>query len=215
MTSERAHGSPPSSAGNGRGPLPRSRTGRSRSHRSAGAALTVRVATTRDLPTVLAMRAALVADEARNTRRTFRVHRQGAAGRPDIDPSRGTTTQPHVPIGAKPRSANQLSEPGQITMIAFRDDTAVGLLRCILSGEPGRNGEGRYGFLASAFVVRSQRRAGVLRALVRAAEGWCASLGVRELRLRCSLDNAGGNAAWSALGYTPMALVRRRRLPVT
>ena len=49
-----------------------------------------------------------------------------------------------------------------------------------------------------------------LRALVHEAEAWCRLRGLGELRLHCTVENTEGNAAWAALGYDPVEVVRRR-----
>jgi hypothetical protein len=52
-----------------------------------------------------------------------------------------------------------------------------------------------------------------MRRLVRAALTWSASLGASEIRLRVSAGNASGNAAWQALGFETVQLLRRRVVP--
>jgi GNAT superfamily N-acetyltransferase len=62
------------------------------------------------------------------------------------------------------------------------------------------------------YVLPSQRRRGVLSALVAAAERWCAEQGITEMRLHVGVDNDVGNAAWQALGFEPAELLRVRSI---
>ena len=175
----------------------------------------VRRATTADVERVLTLRRALLAHE---TRRETSVPPQ-----PSTEAADGAAAVVDVgELEASPRDHRarslvhaQLSTDAQVTLLASLGDEMVGVLRCIISRDNGLEHDGAYGYLASAFVRPGHRRAGVLRALVTAADAWCVARGVREVRLQCSLNNSGGNAAWNALGFVPMATIRRRVLPDT
>jgi len=55
--------------------------------------------------------------------------------------------------------------------------------------------------------VPDERRKGVLRALLAAAETWCRRHGLAGMRLHCSLENAAARQAWEALGFQPAELL--------
>jgi GNAT superfamily N-acetyltransferase len=68
--------------------------------------------------------------------------------------------------------------------------------------------------LTTAYVLPAHRRRGVMRQLVDAAAAWSASHGVIDLRLRNAHDNTAANAAWEALGFSVVQVVRQRvRVP--
>lgn len=57
------------------------------------------------------------------------------------------------------------------------------------------------GYLEGWYVVPAQRRRGVGRALVRAAEAWARALGCREMASDALLDNERSHRAHRAIGY--------------
>lgn len=57
------------------------------------------------------------------------------------------------------------------------------------------------GFLEGIYVVPAARRAGVARALLRAAEAWAAARGAREFASDALLDNRESHAMHEALGF--------------
>ena len=69
----------------------------------------------------------------------------------------------------------------------------------------------RTAMLTTAYVDPAWRRRGIMKRLVDAAESWCVSHGVYDLRLRNSHDNASANGAWEALGFRIVQVVRQRR----
>jgi ribosomal protein S18 acetylase RimI-like enzyme len=152
-------------------------------------AVTVRAATPADLDVVLGMRLALLREEARSP--VFARPRRDAAQL------------------ARDLSAQQLASPAEVTLLAFAEDRPVGLLRATVSRGARLVSPSRYGFLTSAYVVPAYRRRGVLRALLRVAEGWCRARGLREVRLHCTVENEAGQATWARLGYQEAEIVRR------
>ena len=63
--------------------------------------------------------------------------------------------------------------PNETMLLAERDGRVVGILRCVdAPGSPLLLPE-RYCYVSSVYVVPAERRRGVLRALVAAAERWC------------------------------------------
>jgi aminoglycoside 6'-N-acetyltransferase I len=59
----------------------------------------------------------------------------------------------------------------------------------------------RIGYLEGLFVDRKDRRRGVARALVRAAEGWAQSQGAREMGSDTHPNDRASRATHRALGY--------------
>ncbi|MBC7894836.1 MAG: GNAT family N-acetyltransferase [Cytophagaceae bacterium] len=115
------------------------------------------------------------------------------------------------PIDAQLRSMTrkQLNAAGQVIFLAEVADEAVGILRCALQAPTEL--VARTALLTTAYVDPAWRRRGIMTRLVDAAEGWCASHGVRDLRLRNAHDNAAANGAWEALGFRVVQVVRQRR----
>jgi ribosomal protein S18 acetylase RimI-like enzyme len=114
---------------------------------------------------------------------------------------------------ARPLFAAQLSDPRCLTLLASIGDDAVGLLRCMLSAPNPLHQPARHAYVVSVYVVPEKRRRGVLTALVHAAETWCASHDVDEMRLHVGVENDAGNAAWKALGFKPAEILRVRKIP--
>jgi GNAT superfamily N-acetyltransferase len=165
---------------------------RAASARVAG--LVVRRATAEDVPALTALRLALLREEGKSP--LFAHPRADAAAR------------------ARQLSASQIAGIREAVFVAERQGSIVAMLRCVVSrGAPLVRGS-RHGLLTSAYVRPSARRQGVLAALVKAAEEWCRSRGLRELRLHCTVENIGGNAAWTALGFTAAEVLLRREIPV-
>lgn len=153
----------------------------------------VRRARAGDLDAVVAMRCALIESSSenpinRNLRRDFRDR-------------------------AAPFFAGQLDDPRCLTLLAVHADRTIGLLRCMLSSANPLHDPPRHGYVLSVYVEPEYRRRGVLSALVRQAETWCASQGVVEIRLHCAVENSDGNAAWQALGFEAAETLRVRRIP--
>jgi GNAT superfamily N-acetyltransferase len=153
----------------------------------------VREATSEDLDAIVAMRLALLREESRSA----------------------PFTDPHADAAARVRriTAAQLLDADQVFLLAVAGVEPAGALRCtITSGSPLSRDTAR-GFLSAAYVLPPFRRRGVLRKLVDAAQAWCTHRGAHDLRLHCTRENLEGNAAWEALGFEIVEVVRRRRGP--
>lgn len=94
----------------------------------------------------------------------------------------------------------------QVTLLAEQAGRVVGVLRCTARSAAS----GRFGWVSTVYVAPGRRRRGVLRALLSAADAWCRRRGLAEMRLHCTVGNAEGNAAWTALGFTPSRVLYRR-----
>jgi GNAT superfamily N-acetyltransferase len=152
--------------------------------------LVVRAASDADIDIIVRLRLQLLAEEARSP--LF------ASPRPDAEEQALALTR------------TQLASRTDVILLAVHHDIPVGMLRCAVSHAARLVRPARYGFVTSAFVEPTFRHRGVLRALVQEAEAWCRLRGLRELRLHCTVENTGGNAAWEALGYGAVEVVRRR-----
>lgn len=156
------------------------------------ASVRVRQATPDDLPVVVELRLALVAEHADNiiygrTRRDMRSR-------------------------ARHLYLSQLRSMREVTLLAERHDRVVGILRCVDSAGHPLLLPDRYGYISSVYVRPASRRHGVLSALMRAAEDWCRQRGIDELRLHNAADNPLSNAAWDAFGFQVAEHLRVRRL---
>jgi ribosomal protein S18 acetylase RimI-like enzyme len=156
------------------------------------AAVSVRPATADDLAIVVELRLALVAEHADDiiygrTRRDMRAR-------------------------ARQLYLAQLRSVREITFLAERDGSVVGILRCVDSaGHPLLHPD-RYGYVSSVYVRPAARRHGVLRALMEAAERWCRGRGLGEMRLHNAADNPLSNATWDSLGFRIAEHLRVRLL---
>jgi ribosomal protein S18 acetylase RimI-like enzyme len=152
----------------------------------------VRPATLADLDAVVALRIALLREHAGN-----RVY-----GRLRAD----------APERARRLFAAQLESSHEVTLLAGRGETPVGILRCVdAAGSPLLH-PARYAYVASVYVVPAERRAGVLRALMAAAEAWSRARGLGEMRLHNAADNPLAGAAWEALGFEVVEVLRVRKM---
>lgn len=120
---------------------------------------------------------------------------------------------PHPDAAARARqiTASQLLDEDQVFLLAIAGTEAVGALRCTITHGSPMLRQGARGFLSAAYVRPAFRRRGVLRALVAAAEAWCRERDAHDLRLHCTPENVEGNAAWEALGFGVVEVVRQRR----
>jgi GNAT superfamily N-acetyltransferase len=106
----------------------------------------------------------------------------------------------------------QITSAYETIFLAERDARVVGILRCVdTPGSPLLTLE-RYCYVSSVYVLPSHRRSGVLRALLAAADAWCAERGITEMRLHNASTAATAVRAWSALGFEVVEHVRRRAL---
>lgn len=161
--------------------------------RGARTAIAVRAATPQDLDTVVDIRLALWKEELRSAL----FH----------DP------HPDAAAHARQITASQLLDEDQVFLLAVAGTEVVGALRCTITHGSPMLRQATRGFLSAAYVRPAFRRRGVLRALVAAAEAWCRDRDARDLRLHCTPENAEGNAAWEALGFGVVEVVRQRRSP--
>ncbi len=108
--------------------------------------------------------------------------------------------------------ARQLADCDEACLIAERADAAVGCLRVSETRGSPLLLPARYAYIASAYVVPSERGEGVLRTLVDEALAWCRARGLAEVRLHSDATNAVAGAAWDALGFTVVEQLRQRLL---
>jgi GNAT superfamily N-acetyltransferase len=108
--------------------------------------------------------------------------------------------------------AAQLQSPNEVVFLAEVRGEAVGVLRCIQSMGSPLLEPASYAYVSSVYVVPKARERGVLRALLAAADDWCAARGLDEMRLHNAADNPLANAAWEALGFSVAEHLRVRSL---
>ncbi len=159
---------------------------------TSAARVVVRRARQGDLDAVVGMRLALVRESRRDPAHR-RLRRDYAARAPAL-------------------FAAQFHDARCLTLVACVGAKCVGMLRCALSTANPLRRPSRHAYIMSVYVAGEHRRRGVLRALLRRADVWCARQGVAELRLHCAVDNAAGNAAWQALGFDPAEVLYVRRV---
>ncbi len=159
---------------------------------TATGAVTVRVAQGADLETLVRLRVALLREHADSP-----IY--GRLRRDVEDRARLLFTQ-------------QIADADEACLIAERDDTAIGCLRVSETRGSPLLLPARYGYVASAYVVPEARGEGVLRTLVDHALSWCRSRGLVEIRLHSDATNGVAAAAWEALGFTVVELLRHRIL---
>lgn len=82
------------------------------------------------------------------------------------------------------------------TVLVARDGERI--VGAVMTGHDGHRGAVYY-----LGVDPEARRGGIGRALVRAAEGWCAARGAPKVNLLVRAENAGVLAFYEALGYLP------------
>lgn len=104
----------------------------------------------------------------------------------------------------------RLASGREITYLAFEGKTPIGMLRCMESkGSPLLN-PAKFAYIASAFVITTHRRRGILKRLVEAAITWARARGLTEIRLHSVPDNAASSAAWESFGFQTVEVLRRR-----
>jgi ribosomal protein S18 acetylase RimI-like enzyme len=154
--------------------------------------ITVRRAGQADIVAILALRMALLREHAHNA----------IYGRLRHD----------AEMRAAKLFAAQLQSPNEVLFLADVGDETVGVLRCIHSSGSPLLDPAQYAYVSSVYVVPAARERGVLRALMTAAEQWCADRGLEEMRLHNAADNPLANAAWEALGFEVVEHLRVRSL---
>ena len=107
----------------------------------------------------------------------------------------------------------QLLSPSETMLLAERCGDIVGLMRCVESPSSPLLFPDRFCYVSSVYVRPAERRQGILRALLSAAESWCAAQGITEMRLHSATSSSEAASAWDALGFEVVEHVRRRPLP--
>ena len=105
-----------------------------------------------------------------------------------------------------------MQSPNEVLFLADLNSETVGVLRCIQSSGSPLLDPAQYAYISSVYVVPRAREQGVLRALLSAADRWCADRGLDEMRLHNASDNPLANAAWEALGFEVVEHLRVRKL---
>ena len=105
---------------------------------------------------------------------------------------------------------NQLASPLETMFLAERGGEVIGLLRCVDTATSPVLLPERYCYVSSVYVVPAERKKGVLRALIAAAEEWCDARGLTEMRLHNSIFSREARQAWAAMGFEVVEEVRRR-----
>jgi GNAT superfamily N-acetyltransferase len=156
--------------------------------------LSVRPATLGDLDAIVELRLALLREYADHP---FYAH-----------------LRPDVRLRAYELYRAQLTSSYETIFIAERSRRVVGVLRCVETATSPVLLPERYCYVSSAYVAEGERKRGVLRALMAAAETWCNERGLGEMRLHNSSTSREARAAWSALGFEVVEEVRRREVHV-
>jgi GNAT superfamily N-acetyltransferase len=107
----------------------------------------------------------------------------------------------------------QLGTPGQVLLLATRRAAIVGMLRCREVRRAPIVAGSRHAMVTTAYVVPDERRSGVLRSLLAAADRWCRQRRLSGMRLHCALNNATGRKAWESLGFGAAELLYMRSIP--
>jgi GNAT superfamily N-acetyltransferase len=153
----------------------------------------VRPATPDDLTEIATMRLALLQEEAENP----------FFANPHPDSARRTLRL----------TETELAVPDQVFFLATRGRRAVGMLRCRAVQRTPLVAEARQAVVTTAYVVPTERRKGVLRALLAACDRWCRTNHLPAMRLQCSLTNDVGQRTWESLGFQPAEVVYLRDVP--
>jgi GNAT superfamily N-acetyltransferase len=161
--------------------------------RRAANGAVVRRATPADLEAVVALRLALLREESRNP----------------------FFANPHPDAGRRARRLTKadLAAEDQVFLVAVRGEAVVGMLRCRAVRRSPLVADARQAIVTTVYVVPSQRRGGVLRALLQNADRWCRQHRLTGMRLQCALSNDVGRKAWEALGFKPAELLYLRDIP--
>ncbi len=154
--------------------------------------LVVRPARLDDLMSIVELRLALL--------REYRDHPLYANLRPD------------APDRAMGLYRAQLLSPNERMFVAERGRHLVGVMRCVDAETSPLLLPERYCYVSSVYVTPDERRRGVLRELLGAADAWCEERGLREMRLHNSSSSSEAAGAWSAMGFEIVEQVRRRAL---
>ena len=109
----------------------------------------------------------------------------------------------------------QLISPHEVIFLAQRggNERTVGILRCVDTPSSPLLFPERYCYVSSVYVVPAERRRGVLRALLTAAQRWCGERNLTEMRLHNSGSSSLAAGVWAAFGFEVVEEVRRLVLP--
>ncbi|MEO5815120.1 MAG: GNAT family N-acetyltransferase [Gemmatimonadaceae bacterium] len=118
-----------------------------------------------------------------------------------------------VSARARELFATQLRSPTETIFLAEREESVVGILRCVESMGSPLLEPSRYAYVSSVYVRPEARRLGVLRALLQAAERWAHARGLDQMRLHNVAGSPSAEGAWSALGFQVVEQVRVRSVP--
>lgn len=155
--------------------------------------LSVRAATLGDLDAIVELRIALL--------REYADHPLYERLRPDVTER------------ARELYRSQILSPYETMFVASRERSIIGVLRCVETAASPVLLPERYCYLSSVYVVPAERETGVLRAMMAAAEAWCAERGLTDMRLNNSSTSPVARSTWAALGFEVVEEVRRRVLP--
>ena len=120
--------------------------------------------------------------------------------------------RPDVEDRARTLYRAQLTSTHDTIFVAEMERRIVGVMRCVDTPSSPLFFPERYCYVSSVYVRPTERRKGVLRALLAAADRWCEANGIAEMRLHNSASAAVAEQAWSALGFEIVEHVRRRPL---
>lgn len=90
-----------------------------------------------------------------------------------------------------------------LALAADNSTVLVARVGASIAGAAMTGHDGHRGTIYYLGVDPEARRGGVGRALVRAAETWCAGFGIPKLNLLVRMENLGVLAFYEALGYLP------------
>lgn|SRR5256885_3973559 len=150
-------------------------------------AIAVRRATLSDLPVIVDLRVALLRENASHP----------VYGRLRAD----------VRERAYNMFAAQLRSTQEVMFLAESGDEVIGIIRCVETLNSPLLHPDRYCYISSVYVRPPMRRLGVLTALLRETESWCAERGLTEMRLH-NVPGGSASAAWSAAGFDVVEEVR-------
>jgi GNAT superfamily N-acetyltransferase len=103
--------------------------------------------------------------------------------------------------------AGQLRSTQEVMFLAESGDEVIGIIRCVETLNSPLLHPDRYCYVSSVYVRPRMRRLGVLTALLREAESWCAERGLTEMRLH-NVPGGSASAAWSTAGFDVVEEVR-------
>jgi GNAT superfamily N-acetyltransferase len=118
--------------------------------------------------------------------------------------------RPDVTLRAYELYRAQIASPYETIFLAERGERVIGLLRCVDTATSPVLLPERYCYVSSVFVVPPERKKGVLRAMMRAAERWCDERDIGEMRLHNAASSKAARETWGALGFEVVEEVRRR-----